>query len=272
MDANAEGRRKCWVARRDGRIEEDWVAVEEPLEIRVNGKPVAVTMRTPGQDRQLAAGFLFTEGLLQHRGQIETLQHYPDPARPGANEVIGLLLEEGVDVDPERMRQAQRDFLAAAGCGLCGKTSIEDVFQRWPTIEPLDWRRDLLGELPERMRAAQKLFADTGGLHAAALFNPEGELLTLFEDIGRHNAVDKVIGHALLEDWLPLRQHVLVVSSRAGFEIVQKALMAAIPTLVAVGAASSLAVQLAGQKGMELYSFTGRHRGNRHLQADRFKR
>ena len=163
------------------------------------------------------------------------------------------------------MKQARRDFTAVAACGVCGKARIQDLFQRLPEIRPLECPRELLEALPERMRREQPLFEATGGLHAAALFDPDGELLALYEDIGRHNAVDKLIGHFLLEDGLPLRDRILVVSARAGFEIVQKAMTAAVPLMVAVGAASSLAVEMAKEGGMALYSFVGPGRGNRHV-------
>ncbi len=258
------GRQQIWVERQD-RVEPDWITVEEPLEIRVNGKPLAVTLRTPGADRDLAMGFLFTEGVIKNRDQIEAVELGDDPSRPVSEHTIGVLLRQDVELDRERLQQAQRDFLSAAGCGLCGKASLRDVYQRLPTLRTMavDWQ--LVQTLPERMRDAQILFATTGGLHAAALFNRAGELLALREDIGRHNAVDKLIGHFLLADALPLADSILVVSARAGFEIVQKALMASIPIVVAVGASSSLAVQLAKSRGMELYSFVNHGRGNRHL-------
>lgn len=263
-EAHLAGRQKIWVDRQD-RVEPDWITVEEPLEIRVNGKPLAVTMRTPGADHDLATGFLFTEGIIQSRDDIETIELGGDPTRPGTEHTIGILLRQEVEIDRERLQQAQRDFLSAAGCGLCGKESLHDVFQRLPTLRPMavDW--PLVQKLPERMREAQVLFAATGGLHAAALFNRDGELLALREDIGRHNAVDKLIGHFLQKGALPLDEKILVVSARSGFEIVQKALMASVPVLVAVGASSSLAVQLAKSRGMELYSFVNGGRGNRHV-------
>jgi FdhD protein len=258
------GRQQVWVERVDGRIEPDWVVVEEPLEIRVDGKPLVMTLRTPGADRELAVGFLFSEGILRHPQQIEAIEFIPDPGRPGQHSAIGLLLRADAQLSPERLRERQRDFLAAAGCGFCGQPPRGDVLPR-PHITPLVCSRELIATLPDKMRQHQTLFAQTGGLHAAALFDPQGHLLALREDIGRHNAVDKLIGHFLLQDTLPWENRILAVSARAGFEIVQKAAVAGVPVLVAVGAASSLAIQLAKAHGITLYSFVAGSSGNRHL-------
>ena len=176
-----------------------------------------------------------------------------------------MRLSQSAKRNREQVLKARREFTAVAACGLCGKARLEDIYQRLPEIQPLDSSTELLRQLPERMRASQTLFERTGGIHAAALFDSEGELLAIEEDIGRHNAVDKLIGHCLLEGLLPLHDRVAIVSARAGFEIVQKALMAAVPVLGTVGAASSLAVSLARQGGMALYSFLGNGRGHRHL-------
>ena len=165
----------------------------------------------------------------------------------------------------EQILKARREFTAVAACGLCGKARLDDIYQRLPEIRPLECSIDLLRKLPERMRRSQALFDKTGGIHAAALFDREGELLGLEEDIGRHNAVDKLIGRFLLAGGLPLDDRILVVSARAGFEIVQKAMMAAVPVLASVGAASSLAVSLANDGGMALYSFLGNGRGHRYV-------
>ncbi len=251
---------------RPGRgIESDWVAVEEPLEIRLDDEPLMVTMRTPGRDRELAAGFLFTEGIVDGGDEIEAIEPCGDPLAYDPDNVVFVRLRQDARHRHERVRKARREFTAVAACGLCGKARLEDVYQRLPEIRPFDCSIDLLRALPGRMRASQALFEKTGGLHAAALFDREGELLGLEEDVGRHNAVDKLIGRFLLEDRLPLADRILVVSARAGFEIVQKAAMAAVPVLGSVGAASSLAVSLARQAGMALYSFLADGRGHRYV-------
>ncbi len=253
------------VERPAGRVEDDWVVAEVPLEIHLGGEPLMVSMRTPGHDRELAAGFLFTEGVIDGPHHLATLEAARDPMLYDPDNVILVELAAEVKADPARVARARRELTSVAACGLCGKARIEDVYQRLPEIRPLRCPRQLLEQLPERMRPGQALFAATGGLHAAALFDRRGTLLALYEDVGRHNAVDKLIGHFLLGGELPLAGRILAVSSRAGFEVVQKAMMAAVPVLVAVGAASSLAVEMARQGGMELYSFVGPGRGNRHV-------
>ncbi len=250
---------------RRGQVEDDWVAVEEPLEIRVDGEPLVVTMRTPGHDRELAAGFLFTEGVVTSLGDFESIEPCRDALAYDPDNLILVCLTDVARGAYERLAKARRDFAATAACGLCGKARIEDVFQQLPDLEPRSLPLEFLAALPDRMRRDQALFEATGGLHAAALFDLDGELLCLREDIGRHNAVDKVVGHALLAGEIPRSDRILVVSARAGFEIVQKAMMAAIPTLVAVGAASSLAVRTAAEGGLALYSFVSDGRGNRHV-------
>ena len=262
------GLRRVTVRRPGGAPEADWVVVEEPLQIRVDGEPLAVTMRTPGEDRELAAGFVFTEGLVDDPGEIASVEMARDIIESShpENAVNVTLTAAAARRLPERRQRAGRDFKAVSSCGVCGKKTIESLRQVIPPIEPLDVPLELLQALPERMRGEQRLFSDTGGIHAAALFDPEGRLLSLYEDIGRHNAVDKVIGGALLAGgrW-PLAGCILLSSGRAGFEIVQKALRAGVPLLAAVGAASSLAVEMAEEAGMVLYSFVGPGRGNRHL-------
>jgi FdhD protein len=225
---------------RDG--ERDEVAVEEPLEIRVDGAPLSVTMRTPGHDEELALGFLHGEGL------IDT-PHAAGPTEDfAANvvEVAGPLLR-----DP-----GSRSFYTTSSCGVCGKGALEEVAVAAPSasggpVVP----RALLAELPDRLRAGQPTFTRTGGLHATGLFSADGELLVVREDVGRHNAMDKVIGRALLDGLLPLRELVLCVSGRLSFELVQKAAVAGAPVLVAVGAPSSLAIELAADRGMTLCGF-----------------
>lgn len=238
---------------------DDVLAVEEPLEIRVDDRPLAVTMRTPGHDLDLAAGFLLTEAVIDGPDDIAGLAHCRDPNRPNPQNVVLVRLAAGARADPSRFERARRDLYAVSSCGLCGKATIDRVFQQTPTLSAVpEPDADLVSRLPERLRAAQAGFAVTGGLHGAGLFDRAGQLLCAREDIGRHNAVDKVIGARLRADALEddaAGEHILVVSGRAGFEIVQKALMARIGTLVAVGAASSLADQLARASGMWLASF-----------------
>jgi FdhD protein len=245
----------------DGKIrrKEDYLAAEEPLEIRVGKDPLSVTMRTPGHDLELAAGFLFTEGLVQGRAQIITLDEEPRDGEENRGNIVRVELAPEAAPDFEKMR---RHFFAASSCGICGKASIDSVRAR--TLEPPnpDFRLDpeVLVRLPEALRASQAVFGRTGGLHAAALFNGSGGMLVLREDIGRHNAVDKVIGWALLENRVPLGQAVLLVSGRGGFEIVQKAIVAGLPVVASVSAPSSLAVQLARELHL---TFIGFLRGRR---------
>ncbi|MCS6911609.1 MAG: formate dehydrogenase accessory sulfurtransferase FdhD [Myxococcales bacterium] len=233
----------------------DLLATEEPLEIRLEGPDrvvgqVAVTMRTPGHDLELAVGFLYTEGLL--RGRQELGQ---PPVRTLVPHTAGHVLTVRLQVpfDAARLR---RNFYATSSCGICGKASIDQVEQSAPPVAPgpMVPQRTILG-LPGALRAAQRVFAHTGGLHATGLFDAGGRLLVLREDVGRHNAVDKVVGCALLGDMLPLSRHVMMVSGRLSFEIVQKAAMAAVPILCAVSAPSSLAVQAAQRLGLTLVGF-----------------
>ena len=251
--------------------ESDLVAAEEPLEIRLGFGPseqrehrtLSVTMRTPGHDFELAAGFLLTEGIIQHRQDLTGVIYCPDVEKPEEREnVVRAELASSVEVSMPRL---ERHFYTSSSCGVCGKTSIEAVQAAscpvLPTTGPYV-AAELIHELPARQRAAQELFEQTGGLHAAALFSPAGELLLLREDVGRHNALDKVIGAALLHEWLPLHECVLLVSGRASFELVQKAAVAGIPVLAAVGAPSSLAVQAATGFGMTLLGFVRQQRYN----------
>jgi FdhD protein len=262
---------ELWPARVvvDGAAHElpDPVVVEEPLEIQVGGRPLVVTMRTPGHDAELAAGWLYAEGLVDAR---EDLVELADAAACGAENVVAVRLRDERAVDVAR---AARAFLSASACGVCGKTAIEQVFARGLPLAPAGRprvARAWLESLPERMRAAQRVFARTGGLHAAALFAAGGELVALREDVGRHNAVDKVIGERLLAGALPaLADAVLVVSGRAGFEIVQKAARAGIPLVAAVGAPSSLALRVAERSGMTLVGFLRPGRFNLYTAPER---
>jgi len=230
---------------------EDYLAAEEPLEIRVGGQSLAVTMRTPGHDEELAAGFMLTEGIITSREQIAILKQ-DALAGPGCNLVKVEL--QNCSFDAERL---QRNFYATSSCGICGKASIEAVRSRGLRALSGGFRihPEILCGLPEKLRASQQVFGYTGGLHAAALFDANGQLLVLREDIGRHNAVDKVVGWALFNQSLPLSNHVLMVSGRGGFEIVQKALAAGIPVVASVSAPSSLAVQLAKELNQTLVGF-----------------
>ena len=240
--------------RQEGREErEDRIAVEEPLEIRLGGRSVAVVMRTPGEDHELAAGFLFTEGILAGQGEMDHIAHCRDPKNPTLCNVIDVTPKAGLDLS---QRGWQRNFVSSSSCGLCGKLTIESVHLHAPALDD-DFRvsAGVLLSLPERLRSGQAGFDETGGLHAAGLFDKKGRLLLLREDIGRHNAVDKIIGAALLKDALPLGSRILMVSGRTSFEIVQKALMARIPFVAAVSAASSLAVELAESSHMGLVGF-----------------
>jgi len=228
---------------------QDYLAVEEPLEIRLGDMPMSVTMRTPGNDRELAAGFLLTEGIISDRNELKGLE----PVTSGASNTIRADLTTGDSISAAM----QRNFLAASSCGICGKATIDSIRVRGIKAPNCEFKISpkILCDLPERLRKRQAVFGRTGGLHAAAAFDSSGELLVIREDIGRHNAVDKVIGWALLNNRLPLRDVALMVSGRGGFEIVQKALVAGIPVLASVSAPSSLAVQLAREFSMTLVGF-----------------
>lgn len=231
----------------------DEVTLEDPLEIRIGGVPVATTMRTPGQDEELAAGFLLSEAIVRARDDLRSLE--PCSIPPSHGNVINIDLAAGVKFKPSA---AQRFGTISTSCGLCGKTSIEFIRQQFPPIDPAPGRcvaETTLLELPAKLRAGQNNFARTGGIHAAGIFDLAGAPLVVREDIGRHNAVDKAIGRAFLDGLLPLRQHILVVSGRSSLEIVQKALAAGIPIVAAVSAPSSLAVNFARECGQTLIGF-----------------
>jgi FdhD protein len=241
---------------KDGRARrvQDSLAGEEPLEIRVGECPLSVTMRTPGHDLDLAAGFLFTEGIVQNREQIVSLEIATSTgAKPPGNLVVARL-EPGIQLDAEK---TQRNFFANSSCGICGKASIEAVRSRFLRSPNSDFRvqAETLCCLPENLGASQDIFSRTGGLHAAGLFTGNGKLVVAREDIGRHNAVDKVIGWALREGRVPLAANILLVSGRCGFEIAQKAIAAGIPVVASVSAPSSLAVQLARELNLTLVGF-----------------
>ena len=238
---------------------EDQLVVEEPIEIRVGGQSLIVVMRTPGQDFELAAGLLYTEGIIKSVDDIGTIAYCEDVEQVDLQNIINVNLTNGWDAESED--GWQRNFHANASCGLCGKMTIESVRQAVPPIESqLRINPEIVYTLNNLLRSAQSVFEATGGLHAAGLFTADGELLIIREDIGRHNALDKVIGQALLAEMFPLDNHILMVSGRASFEIVQKALFARLPVVVAVSAGSTLAVDLAQESGMALIGFM---RGNR---------
>ena len=246
----------------------DTLATEEPLEIRVVAGPVrqsiAITMRTPGHDFELAAGFLLSEGVITAREQIHSITYCTPANQPQQYNIVNVHLASGIPFDPQRF---SRHVYTSSSCGICGKASLDQVRAVLPACAtppqqekflPAD---SLLLSLPDKLREAQVIFSKTGGLHASALFDAQGELKLLREDVGRHNALDKVVGALLMENALPAANTILVVSGRASFELVQKALMAGIPALAAVGAPSSLAVALAREFGLTLVGF---------LRGDRF--
>ncbi|MGW7109098.1 formate dehydrogenase accessory sulfurtransferase FdhD [Streptomyces xanthophaeus] len=240
-------------------VRPDTLVAEEPLEIRLNGKPLAITMRTPGDDFALAVGFLVSEGVLGAASEVRAVTYCEGADEDGVNtyNVVNVQLAAGVPVPDITL---ERNVYTTSSCGLCGKASLDAVrtATRFPgaaAADPVRVPAELLGKLPDRLRAAQKVFDRTGGLHAAGLFSAQGELLDVREDVGRHNAVDKVVGRALQGGLLPLAGAVLLVSGRASFELAQKAVMAGIPVLAAVSAPSSLAVDLALESGLTLVGF-----------------
>ena len=244
---------------RDGAIDEttDHLAVEEPLEIRVRGRAVSVTMRTPGCDDELVAGFLLSESIITQPADVLLVEPCN---REGAGNVANVVLAPTVHVDFERLT---RHVFASASCGLCGKASIDALRAPFKPIERgVTIDASLLLQLPARMHESQRAFHRTGGLHAAALFDTDGTLIVLREDVGRHNAVDKVLGFALLRRMLPLDRHVLLVSGRSSFEIVQKALAGRVPVVASVSAPSSLAVEFAEANGQTLVGFLREGRMN----------
>jgi len=251
----------------------DFLAAEEPLGIRVGGTALTMTMRTPGDDIELAAGFLVSEAVVSSPGDITGIKLCDGTScghgdHDGLGNIVDVTLAPGVTVAP----QARRNFMTTSACGVCGKASIEDICvlpHEALATDPARFAPTMLATLPERLREAQRVFSRTGGLHAAGLFTADGELIAVREDVGRHNAVDKVVGWALLDSRLPLTGCALLVSGRASFELVQKAILAGIPLLAAVSAPSSLAVDLAEEAGLTLVGFlrgpsmnvyTGAHR------------
>ena len=240
--------------KRDGSFEcvTDEVAVEEPLEIRLGNDPLAITMRTPGNDEELAAGFMLSEGLIRNRSELKKLEHSTLPKS------LGNILDVSLAPDANRKTSSMHRFgTISTSCGLCGKTSIDSIRQHFPPLASSLVRISVaqLLDLPDRLRSAQGNFDRTGGIHAAAIFDLQDNNVISREDVGRHNAVDKVIGRALLDDLVPLHSHVLMVSGRSSLEIVQKALAAGIPIIASVSAPSSLAVNFARESGQTLIGF-----------------
>ena len=250
-----------WVADKSARSAKDELAVEEPLEIQVDTRPVSVTMRTPGHDGELAAGFLVTEGILTSKKEILKIAAHPR----NAQNVINVFVKNAPELD-----RLKRNVFVSSSCGLCGKASIDNVHQHFKPLKVrFQIQREVLLGLPKKLQRAQEAFARTGGLHAAGIFSRSGELIVLREDVGRHNAVDKVIGHGLLKGLLPFNEHILMVSGRASFEIMQKALAARIPIVAAVSAPSSLAVDFAVESGQTLVGFLRDQRMNLYAGAQR---
>ncbi|MER7640554.1 formate dehydrogenase accessory sulfurtransferase FdhD [Streptomyces sp. NPDC126522] len=245
---------------RDGAVSSrpDTLVAEEPLEIRLNGKPLAITMRTPGDDFALAAGFLVSEGVLANAYDLQNIVYCAGATVDGSNSYNVVDVRTSPDVVMPDIT-LERNVYTTSSCGLCGKASLDAVrtTARWPIADtpPVRVEPALLASLPDRLRAAQRVFDRTGGLHAAALFSEAGDLLDIREDVGRHNAVDKLVGRALQNGDLPLSRVILLVSGRASFELAQKAVMAGIPVLAAVSAPSSLAVDLAAETGLTLVGF-----------------
>jgi FdhD protein len=251
----------------------DTLVVEEPLEIRVEGRALAVTMRTPGDDFDLVAGFLTTEGMLRAAADVAAMRYCAGADGDGRNtyNVVDVTLAPGVAA-PEA--SLDRNFYTTSSCGVCGKASLDAVRLATPydpASDPVEVSAAVLSALPGRLREAQRVFDSTGGLHAAGLFTADGEPVCVREDVGRHNAVDKVVGWALRAGRLPLAGHVLQVSGRASFELVQKAAMAGLPVLAAVSAPSSLAVELAEEVGMTLAGFVREERMNLYAHPDRVR-
>jgi FdhD protein len=255
----------------------DILAIEEPLEIRLEYGPpekrivqnISVTMRTPGHDAELASGFLFTEGIIQKQQDISSIEHCFIACAENKENVIQVSLNEAVTPN---LRNADRNFYTTSSCGVCGKGSIDAIRTVSAYTTPQDDNfidAAILHQLPFTLSKHQEIFADTGGLHAAALFTPLGELLLVREDVGRHNALDKLIGAAINKNWLPLSKTVLLLSGRASFELVQKAAMAGITLIAAVGAPSSLAVQLAEEFHITLIGFLRNGRFNIYTQTQR---
>lgn len=248
----------------------DAVAVEEPLEIRFHDRPFVVIMRTPGADRELTAGFLLAEGIITHGDALGAVEHCRHPDHPDVHNVVNVFFRKDAAVEIERVLAERRNVLANSSCGVCGRVTIESLASRAAPLSA-NGAFDVatLQQLPAQLRQRQQVFEQTGGLHGAALFTAAGEFVAAAEDVGRHNAVDKVVGRMVLEDRVPLPSHVLVVSGRASFEIVQKAWLAGIEVICAVSAPSSLAISLADEAGITLIGFARERGFNVYTHPDR---
>jgi len=254
QDRRSHRTRVVHVQEAQGARAEDQLAAEEPLEVRLDGQPLTVMMRTPGHDRELVTGFLFGEGIIRSAVDVRVFTVLPNGEHPDLENVVDVTLAPDA---PGRDARWQRLFFAASSCGLCGVSTIEAIHHAVPPLEADGMRVDaeVLFGLDAKLRAEQAVFARTGGLHAAGLFSEGGDPVVVREDVGRHNAVDKVVGYALAHHLVPLSRHILMVSGRTSFEIVQKALTARIPVLVAVSAPSSLARDLAETSNQTLVGF-----------------
>jgi FdhD protein len=264
---------QVWVVEKGKvRSRNDRLATEEPLEIRLVSpqKTIAVTMRTPGADFELAAGFLYSEGVVQSRQDIQRISYCVDANADGQQRynIVNVELQAGLSPD---LQPLERHFFTSSACGVCGKTSLESLrFREYPAIaQGLEVPVEVIYSLPEKLQAAQQIFSTTGGLHAAALFDTQGQLLAVREDVGRHNALDKLVGWAVLGDELPLNRHIVMVSGRSSFEILQKCLTAGVPIVCAVSAPSSLAVELAREFGITLVGFLRGERFNVYAGRER---
>jgi FdhD protein len=255
----SEGFRRVHVVRASGtgRVpREDAVAIEEPLEVRLHDKSFAVIMRTPGLDKELAAGFLLSEGVVSGADDLGAVEHCRHPHHPKVHNIVNVFLRAAARETVDARLAERRNVIANSSCGLCGRVTIESLECRLKALDTT-WTLDgaIAGALPARLRSEQVVFEETGGLHAAGLFDAAGHAIAIAEDVGRHNAVDKVVGRMLLEERLPLRETALAVSGRASFEIVQKAWIAGLEVICAVSAPSSLAIELAESAGITLLGF-----------------
>jgi FdhD protein len=250
----------------------DHVAVEEPMEVRVNGASFAVIMRTPGSDRDLAAGFLLAEDVIRSADELGTIEYCQDVTDEGRDNTINVTVTGDAVARLDTRLSERRQVMMTASCGLCGRRTIESLQARVSTVVG-NWTvaADVIASLPDRLRATQAVFESTGGLHAAGLFNTAGTLELSAEDVGRHNAVDKIVGRTLLAERHPLDESVLLVSGRTSFELVQKALLAGIPVIAAVSAPSSLAIDLAEQSGITLCGFVRGPHFNVYSHAHRIR-
>jgi len=260
------------VSERGRSTESDVAAVEEPLEIRLHDRSFAVIMRTPGADRELAAGFLLAEGVVEDATELGAVEHCRNPHHPDVHNIVNVFLLGDAVARLEGTLAERRNVMANSSCGLCGRVTIDSLKTRAePLKSTMSVAADVVHGLPGALRAQQAVFERTGGLHGAALFTTDGVLITSAEDVGRHNAVDKVIGRLLLEERLPIADLVLVVSGRTSYEIVQKAWLGGVPMICAVSAPSSLAIELAAEAGITLLGFAREHAFNIYSHPQRIR-